>query len=91
MADRHRAPKVREDFIFRPLDEEWVVYDPSGQQLHVLNHVAAMVWLSCTGDYSVEEIVDTVQEAFARQIQRNHIERDVVATVDEFAKKGLLE
>lgn len=91
MANDNQAPKVRDGLLFRPLDEEWVVYDPSGQQLHVLNLTAALVWQCCNGDLSVDEIVDTVREAFDKPTEREQVERDVLGTVDEFAKKGLLE
>ena len=89
--DPKAVPKVREELIFRPLDEEWVVYDPSGQLLHVLNRAAAVVWICCTGDLSVDDIVDTVQQVFDGNVERDRVERDVVATIEEFAQKGLME
>ena len=89
--DPKAAPKVREGLIFRPLDDDWVVYDPSGQQLHVLNRAAAVVWICCTGDLSVDDIVDTMQQAFDGNVELDRVERDVLATIEEFTKKGLLE
>ena len=83
-------PKIRGDLVFRQLDEEWVLYDPSGELLHVLNGSAAVAWLYCSGDMSVAEIVDAVSEAFGNPAPREEIEADVVKTLDEFASKGML-
>jgi hypothetical protein len=84
-------PRVRDDLIFRQLDEEWVVYDSMGQQLHVLNGTAALVWLHCTGHHSIREIANVLGEVFDLDLAREPVERDVQRTIAEFAKKGLLE
>ena len=64
------APRVRDDLVFRQLDEEWVVYDPASEQLHVLNASAAVVWLCCTGESTLSEIVDAVgEQGFTATIQ----------------------
>ena len=85
------SPKVREGLIFRPLDEEWVVYDPSGEQLHVLNGPAAIIWLHCDGEFTVSEIVEEVHRAYEQQVDHERIEADLNAVLEQFAAKGLLE
>lgn len=85
------SPKVRADLIFRPLDEEWVVYDPSGERLHVLNGSAAVVWLHCDGEFTVSEIVDEVHKAFENSVERDRLADDVSTALRQFAEKGLLE
>jgi hypothetical protein len=84
-------PKARPDLVFRELDEEWVLYDPTGKQLHVLNHSAAVVWLNCTGDATLAEITDAVLDAFEHRVPRAQVETDVSELVTDFANRGLLE
>lgn len=83
-------PKIRDDLIFRQLDEEWVVYDSEGAQLHVLNKTAALVWLHCTDEHSVSEIANAVADVFDLDITRETLEQDIRKTIAEFAQKGLL-
>ena len=83
-------PKTRHDLIFRQLDEEWVLYDPEGRQLHVMNSTAAVVWLCCTGERTVDDIVDEVRGAFDEPAARGQVEADVQKAVADFASRGLL-
>lgn len=89
--DAHPTPKVRDELVFRSLDDEWVVYDPHGQQLHVMNRTAAIVWLCCTGELTLDDIAGQVSRAFDDQVPLDQVERDVTRVLDEFAEKGLLE
>ena len=85
------APRARDDVIFRQLDDEWVVYDPQAEQLHVLNASAAVIWLCCTGDSSLADIVQAVAEAFSNDIDRDSLASEVRTVVASFAEKGLLQ
>ena len=89
--DPQFAPQVRDDLVFRQLDEEWVVYDPKSEKLHVLNASAAVVWLCCAGEATLAEIVDAVRDAFHGNIDRQTLEDEVQHTVESFAQKGLLQ
>ena len=89
--DPEFSPRVRDDLVFRRLDDEWVVYDPKSEQLHVLNASAAVVWLCCAGESKLDEIVDAVRDAFDGTVDRQTVELEVRNTVDSFAKKGLLQ
>ena len=37
----HRHPRVRDDVVFRRVGEDWIVFDPVTQRIHVLNLSAA--------------------------------------------------
>jgi PqqD family protein of HPr-rel-A system len=80
---------VRDDLVFRRLDEEWVVYDPKTEQLHVLNRTAAAVWACLTGDATVAEIVETMHQGYGDKAPRR-VEDDVRGAIASFAEKGLL-
>lgn len=89
--DPQFSPRARDDLVFRQLDEEWVVYDPTGEQLHVLNASAAVVWLCCTGDSTMAAIVEAVDEAFGGNADRHTLESEVRQAVESFAERGLLQ
>ena len=89
-ADVVDKPRVRDDLVFRQLDEEWVVYDPAGEQLHVMNGSAALVWLHCTGDFTVAEIVEELARAYDQQVPQDRLESDVSETLQQLSEKGLL-
>lgn len=89
-AELSHRPKGRDDVVFRQLGEEWVLFDPRSEQLHVLNLSAAIVWNHCTGEFTHAEIVDAVIEAFASPKSRERIERDVDAALAQFSAAGLL-
>lgn len=57
-------PRSRADVVFRRVGEDWVLFDPATQRLHVLNLTAALVWSFCTGDHDVPAIDEEVRRAF---------------------------
>jgi hypothetical protein len=89
-ADTGERPRVRDDVVFRALDDEWVVFDPVTRRLHALNGTAAVVWEHCGGDLTVGEIVQAVRDAFADPPPADAVRRDVEAVVARFRAEGLL-
>lgn len=83
-------PKGHDVLVFRPLDEEWVVYDPRTRELHVLNRAAAIVWLCCDGRMSVRDMVQAVTEAFDGQVEEQQAETDVQKALADFVERGML-
>lgn len=57
-------PRAREDVVFRRVGEDWVLFDPVAQEIHVLNLSAALVWTYCTGDHDLDDIEAEVRSAF---------------------------
>lgn len=84
-------PSSRSDIVFRELADEWVLFDPDGRRLHVMNLTAALVWSHCTGESSLPEIVAAVREAFDEPPPPERVEADVRDALETFAGKGLLE
>ncbi len=81
-------PRAREDVLFRQVDDEWVVFDPAANELHVLNLSAAIVWSHCTGDRTPEEIAGKLQEAYGLESERALT--DVRVALARFDEAGLL-
>ena len=84
------TPKAREDVVFRPLADEWVLFDPRRHLLHVLNLTAALVWSHCDGETSMEALVEEVESAFADPPPRSDLVRDVDEALQRFRSEELL-
>lgn len=89
--DLPTQPRVRDDVVFRPLAGEWVVFDPQGRRLHVMNLTASLVWLSCDGTRTRDEIVREVRAAFSEPPDPQRVEEDVTEALGTFLEKGLLQ
>jgi len=83
-------PRVREDLVFRPLAGEWVVFDPDGRRLHVMNLTAALVWSFCDGSRSRDEIAREVRAAFPESPREEEVEADVIEALRTFLDQDLL-
>jgi PqqD family protein of HPr-rel-A system len=81
-------PLAREDVLFRQVDDEWVVFDPAANELHVLNLSAALVWSHCTGDLTPTQIAEALGTAY--QIEKERATADVEAALSRFREAGLL-
>ncbi len=79
-------PAVRPDVVFRRVGEDWLLFDPDSQQVHVLNLAAALVWSSCTGEKNVATIVGEVGDAY----EGEDVESDVRDILERFYAAGLL-
>ncbi|MCH9015682.1 MAG: PqqD family protein [Gemmatimonadetes bacterium] len=88
--DLQTSPKGREDVLFRQLDDEWVIYDPTADEIHVLNPAAAIVWVHATGEASVAGIARALQETFGDQLEETAARQDTMRAIEQFAAKGLL-
>lgn len=85
------TPRGREDVIFRQLADDWVLFDPRSNQIHVLNLSAALVWTACTGDASVDQIVEDVVASFPDDTGSPGVRGDVRDVLARFTSEGLLE
>ncbi len=90
-AANSNRPLGRSDVVFRSLAEEWVLYDPVSNQVHVLNLSAALVWTACTGENTVEEIVQEMAESFPDQPPLDTVRTDVDDALEQFSHEGLLD
>ena len=86
MLEEPWRPEGRDDLIFRKTGDEWLLYDPASDDIHVLNLTAALVWSFCNGEHEVDEIRAQVAGAF----DTTGSEDDVQDILDEFQAAGLL-
>ncbi len=85
-----KLPTAREDVVFRQLDDEWVLYDPSANKLHVLNLTAALVWTHLNGETATPDIAEAIQGAFAPSDVPSDVVADVDSAIFRFRTEGLL-
>lgn len=62
--DHTPPPTGRSDVLFRRVGDDWLLFDPDAQEVHVLNLTAALVWAHCDGKHGVDEIEAVVAEAY---------------------------
>jgi len=84
-----KKPKTVADFQLEEIDGEVLLYSPSATRSIYLNPSAAVIWRLCTGEFSAQEIVDSLQEQFPDEA--TSIERDVVSTLEKFLESNAIE
>lgn len=80
-------PKARDDVVFRRVGEDWVLFDPAAQRIHVLNLTAALLWSFCTGESDVPALDREVRRAFGAAVDDPQVSQALQGFLDE----GLLE
>jgi hypothetical protein len=70
------------------VDGELVLLDTSNGSLHVLNGVAAAVWLELDGGRDMDAIVARLSDATSEELER--VRADVLEFVTELWQRGLL-
>ena len=69
------------------VEDGYVIYQSDKDRVHYLNHSAVLVLESCTGNNSVNEIVEIVQQAFELV---ESPEKGVKECLDSLVEEGLI-
>jgi hypothetical protein len=77
----------REGLVVQELPDETLVYDLNTNKAHCLNRSAAVVWRSCTGNNSVQDILQEFGSRFDHKVTEDFI----WLAIDQLNEKGLLE
>lgn len=64
------------------------LYDPTREQVLVLNSTASDVWRLCDGDHDSDEIVSLLASAY--QVEPDDLRGDVEQTIEQFVSEGFL-
>lgn len=81
-----KKPKIDEE----QLEDEIVVNHPDRQKVYNFNGTAAFIWSLSTGDFTLDEIVDEIQQTDPT-VPRSEVEEDVRRFVKELHKKELIK
>ena len=87
----HFVPHVRDDVVFRQLQDEWVVFDPTVEKIHVLNLTATLVWVHCDGETPIGDIAREVEQSFEEKADVERVLKDTLEAVKNFRSLGLLQ
>ena len=82
--------EARENVVCRQVDDEWVLYDPVSEKMHVLNITAGLIWNHLDGTHAFDELVALVHEAFDPPAPADVARRDVRAVLEQFFSAGLM-
>ena len=88
--DPGTAPHARDDVVLRAVADDWVLYDPRTQDLHVLNAMAAAVWACCDGSLDVDAIAREVAGHLDGAPSLEAVAEDVATVLEQFRKDDLL-
>ena len=88
MPEHNCKPAVSSTFKSRDLEEEFLVYDPDEDQVHVLNGTAREIYLLCDGNRKPPEIAAVMTERY--QVEAEQALADVNETLDRLIGLGLL-
>ncbi len=84
-----KKPKTVDDFQLEEIDGEVLLYSPSATRSIYLNPSAAVIWRLCTGEFTTEEIIGSLQEQFPDEA--TSIQEDVLTTLEKFVESSAIE
>ena len=84
-----KKPKTVDDFQLEEIDGEVLLYSPSATRSIYLNPSAAVIWRLCTGEFTAEEIIDSLQDQFPDEAES--IKEDVLSTLEKFVESSAIE
>jgi hypothetical protein len=88
VASNHRHPKKIEGAVTRDLGEEFLVYEPGRDRVHVLSDRAKEVFRLCDGTRTLEAIA--LELAVTHPVEMEAARRDVQETVQQLVSQGLV-
>jgi len=84
-----KKPKTVADFQLEEIDGEVLLYSPKATRSIYLNPSASLIWRLCTGEFTTQEIIESLQEQFPEQADT--IVDDVNTTLDQFLESQAIE
>jgi hypothetical protein len=84
-----KKPKSIDDFQLEEIDGEVLLYSPKATRSIYLNPSASLIWRLCTGEFSAQEIIDSLKEQFPEEADT--IADDVVTTLNQFVEAHAIE
>ena len=82
------SQKRRPDLVTRTIDGEVIILDQSAGTVHHLNSTAGHIWSTSDGPHSAADIA--ARMAASVEEEPETVLRDVVATLADFQRLGLL-
>jgi hypothetical protein len=81
-------PKRNPALHAETMDDELLLYDPSGSRIVQLSSTAALIWQLCDGQRTVEDMISLLQAAYPDAAES--IALDVPDMLDQWVEAGCL-
>lgn len=82
-------PIRKPEFRLELVDEDILLYDPTGEKILHFNQTATLIWQLCDGTRTVEDMIDLLQKAYPDAV--DVINDDVQSTLQEFEEYGCIQ
>jgi len=83
-----RFPRIADNLEINQVEDGYVIYQADQDRVHYLNKSAVVVLESCTGENTLDEIEQILQEVFdLAEVPR----KEVVQCLDSLYKEGLIK
>lgn len=82
-------PRARAALSVAEIDREAVVWDPVPEQLHYLNHSAALVFGLCDGRTTIAEMAEAIGDAY--EMDPRELDGQIRPLLRQLREVGLLE
>jgi len=86
--NKGKIPVAATDYRLEDFDGELLLYHPASTRTMHLNDSASIVWYLCDGRRSIQDIVDTIVEAYPEST--DNIEKDVNQALNRLVEQGVL-
>lgn len=84
-----RKPKLRSDLLTREVEDEFLVYEPEGGEVYLMNPMAAAILELCDGSRDAAAIAAEILDVLEADPQT--VQADVERALEELSEKKLLE
>ena len=88
MAGAEHVGPAKDHIIETEIEGEISLYDPSTEQVMVLNKTASDIWLLSDGEHTLQEMTDLLANAYG--VESVEIRKDVEETVSSFVENGFI-
>jgi hypothetical protein len=85
---RHGLPTRKEGVWLREALGESVLFDPSAERVHLVNHSALAIWNLCDGETRPDEMIDAI--VHISDLPSEVVAEDVERILREFDDAGLI-
>ena len=84
-----KKPRTLKDFQLEEIDGEVLLYSPKATRSIYMNPSASLIWHLCTGEFTTQEIIESLQEQFPENAE--NIAEDVTSTIRQFLESEAIE
>jgi hypothetical protein len=78
----------RDNLTVQSVDDETLILDIDGNQIHQLNSTASFIWESCANTISIEQLTELIVERYG--VEAATAKTDVEGVIRQLSAMGLI-